>query len=173
VPKDPEAGMNMMISDRENGKFGVVQRNFSTNNLFTLYNSGSLDAAQQKRLLKWFETYSVKTNDDEMMAVVANIYINKETASGNDYRAGLDWAMKSAERGNRVGCFWVGFVYAKGLGDIKKNDTKAFTWLLKAAQKGDKDAMKMVSGFYETGTGTERNLAKAKEWKTRSEQEEE
>jgi uncharacterized protein len=173
VPKDPEAGMNMLISDRENGKFGVVQRNFSTNNLFTLYNSGSLDAAQQKRLLKWFETYSVKTNDDEMMAVVANIYINKETASGNDYRAGLDWAMKSAERGNRVGCFWVGFVYAKGLGDIKKNDTKAFTWLLKAAQKGDKDAMKMVSVFYETGTGTERNLAKAKDWKTRSEQEEE
>jgi TPR repeat protein len=64
-------------------------------------------------------------------------------------------------------------VYAKGLGDIKKNDTKAFTWLLKAAQKGDKDAMKMVSGFYEAGTGTERNLAKAKEWKARSEQEDE
>jgi TPR repeat protein len=173
VPKDPEAGMNMLISDRENGKFGVVQRNFSTNNLFTLYNSGSLDAAQQKRLLKWFETYSVKTNDDEMMAVVANIYINKETASGNDYRAGLDWAMKSADKGNRVGCFWVGFVYAKGLGDVKRNDEKAFSWLLKAAQKGDKDAMKMVSSFYETGTGTERNLAKAKEWKVRSEQEEE
>ena len=173
VTKDPEAGMNMLIMDRENGKFGVVQRNFSTNNLFTLYNSGSLDAAQQKRLLKWFETYSVKTSDDEMMAVLANIYINKETASGNDYRAGLDWAMKSAEKGNRAGCFWVGFVYAKGLGDIKKNDTKAFTWLLKAAQKGDKDAMKMVSGFYEAGTGTERNLAKAKEWKARSEQEDE
>lgn len=172
VPKDPEAGMDMLIKDREHGKFGLVQRNFSTNNLFTLYNSGSLDATQQKKLLKWFETYSVKTNDDEMMAVIANIYINKETASGNDYRAGLDWAMKSADKGNRVGCFWVGFVYAKGLGDIKQNDTKAFTWMLKAAQKGDKDAMKMVGSFYETGTGTERNLAKAKEWKARAEQEE-
>jgi len=168
VKKNAGKGMEMLIRDRELGGYTGSQRNFSTNNLFTLYNSGELKEEQQQRLLRWFETTAARTNDDEMMAVVANIYINKEKASGNDYRAGLDWATRSAERGNPGGCFWLGFIYSKGLGDIKQNDGKAFIWMLKAAQKGDKDAMTMVSEFYEYGTGVERNKEKAAEWKAKA-----
>lgn len=168
VAKSAGKGMEMLIRDREIGNYDVAQRNFSTNNLFTLYNSGTLSEAQQKRLFTWFESVAVKQNDDEMMAVLANIYINKENAAGNDFRKGLDWAMKAAEKGNPGGCFWVGFIYYKGLGDIKKDDAKAFTWILKAAQKGDKDAMKLVAEFYEYGTGTPRNPTKAAYWKNKA-----
>jgi uncharacterized protein len=169
VKKNPGKGVEMLIRDHELGNYTGAQRNFSTNNLFTLYNSGELSPEQKSRLFDWFVSTANKTNDDEMMAVLANIYLNKEQASGNDYRAGLDWAMKSAERDNPGGCFWVAFVYYKGLGDIKRNDAKAFTWMLKAAQKGDKDAMKLLSEFYEFGTGTLRNAEKAKEWKSKAE----
>ncbi len=169
VKRNAGKGMEMLIRDRELGGYTGAQRNFSTDNLFTLYNSKELSEEQQLRLFDWFKSTAIKTNDAEMMSVIANIYINKEKASGNDYRAGLDWAMKSAERDNPGGCFWVGFIYYKGLGDIKKNDSKAFIWILKAAQKGDKDAMKLVSEFYEYGTGTERNAVKAAEWKAKSE----
>jgi TPR repeat protein len=171
VPKNHGKALDMLIKDRELGTYTGTRRNFSTNNLLTLYNSGGLNEEQSQKLLNWFEATAVKTNDDEMMAVLANIYISRENAEGNDYRIGLDWAMKSAERGNPGGCFWLGFIYSKGLGDIKKNDKKAFTWMLKAAEKGDKDAMKMVSEFYDYGTGTERNKVKATEWKTKAEQE--
>jgi hypothetical protein len=172
VAKNPRRGMEYLIRDREIGDYQGALRNFSTNNLFALYNSGDLQEADKKRLLDWFEKTATKTNDDEMMAVIANIYINKEKASGNDYRAGLDWAMKSAEKGNASGCFWVGFVYSKGLGDVKQNDARAFSWMLKAAQKGDKDAMRMLSSFYEFGIGTERNKAKADAWKAKAGNEE-
>ncbi len=170
VAKNHGKAMELLIKDRELANYTGARRNFSTNNLLTLYNSGELSAEQSKRLLTWFERTAVKTNDDEMMAVLANIYINKDGAKGNDYRTGLDWAMKSAEKGNPGGCFWVGFVYAKGL-DVRRNDVKAFTWMLKAAEKGDKDAMKMVSSFYESGTGTEKNKPKAAEWKAKAESE--
>lgn len=172
VAKNPGRGMEYLIKDRELGAYTGVRRNFSTNNLLTLYNSGDLKAEQKQRLLDWFILTSIKTNDDEMMSVIANIYISMPNASGNDYRTGLDWAMRSAERGNPGGCFWVGFIYSKGMGDIKRNDAKAFTWISKAAQKGDKDAMAMLSTFYEFGTGTERNPAKAAEWKAKAEKEE-
>lgn len=171
VPRNHGKAMDLLIKDRELTAHTRARRNFSTNNLLTLYNSGELDAEQSKKLLQWFEKTATKTNDDEMMAVIANIYINKEKAGGNDYRAGLDWATKSAERGNPGGCFWLGFIYSKGLGDIKKNDAKAFMWISKAAEKGDKDAMKMLSTFYEFGTGVERNKVKAAEWKVKAEKE--
>jgi TPR repeat protein len=171
VKKSAGKGMEMLIKDRELTAYTGDQRNFSTNNLFTLYNSGELKEEHKQRLLSWFESTAKRTNDDEMMAVVANIYINKDKASAGEYRKGFDWAMKSAEMGNPGGCFWVGFVYSKGLGDIKQNDTKAFIWILKAAQKGDKDAMKMLSDFYEYGMGTDRNKEKAAEWKKKAEKE--
>lgn len=172
VPKSPRKGMDYLIKERENGKYTGIQRNFSTNNLFTLYNSGDLKEADQQYLLEWFEKTAVRTNDDEMMSVLANIYINKENAAIADYRKGMEWATKSAEKGNPGGCFWVGFVYSKGLGDIKKNDVKAFNWVLKAAQKGDHDAMKLLADFYEYGTGTERNATKAAEWRAKADREE-
>lgn len=164
VEKNLDKGMEMLIKDHETGQYAEDERNFSTNNLFTLYNSGELSLTQKARLLRWFEQTADKDNDDEMMAVIANAYINKEQASGNDYRAGLDWAVKSSEKGNPGGCFWVAFIYYKGLGDIKQNDQKAFSWMLKAAKMGDKDAMKMVSTFYEYGTGTQPDRVAAAQW---------
>ncbi len=164
VEKNLDRGIDMLIKDHETGMYADDERNFSTNNLFTLYNSGELNLTQKARLLKWFEETARKDKDAEMMAVIANAYINKEQASGNDYRAGLDWAVNSAENGNPGGCFWVAFIYYKGLGDITQNDEKAFSWMLKAAKKGDKDAMKMVSTFYEYGTGTPVNNTAAAEW---------
>ncbi|MBX2907057.1 MAG: SEL1-like repeat protein [Taibaiella sp.] len=164
VKKNPGKGMEMLIKDRELGAYTGDERNFSTNNLFTLYNSGELGAEQQQRLLRWFETTAKADMDDEMMAVLANIYINKEKASAMDNRTALDWATRSAEMGNPNGCFWLGYIYYKGLGEIKKNDGRAFLWMLKSAQKGDKDAMKIVSELYEYGIGTERSSKKAAEW---------
>lgn len=168
VKKNPGKGMEMLIRDRELGAYTGAERNFSTNNLFTLYNSGDLNAEQQLRLLRWFEATAKAENDDEMMAVLANIYINKEKASPMDNRTALDWATRAAEMGNPNGCFWLGYIYYKGLGDIKKNDGRAFLWMLKSAQKGDKDAMKIVSELYEYGIGTERNSKKAAEWAARA-----
>jgi TPR repeat protein len=168
VKRSAAKGMEMLIKEMELAKNSGAERNFSTNNLFTLYNSGKLTEEHQQRLLTWFEQTAGRTNDDEMMSVIANIYINKEAATTADYKTGFEWATKSAERGNPGGCFWLGFVYSKGLGAIKKDDVKAFAWLLKSAQKGDTDAMRMVSTCYESGTGIEKNRAKANEWKVKA-----
>ncbi len=172
VPRNSGRGMEYLIKNHELSGISGAARNYSTNNLFTLYNSGELPESDKRVLLNWFEKTATETNDDEMMAVIANIFLNKEPASGNDYRAGYEWALKSAERGNPGGCFWLGFIYYKGLGDVPQSDSKAFSWILKAAQKGDKDAMKLVSSFYEFGTGTTRNPLKAAEWKAKAEVEE-
>jgi uncharacterized protein len=164
VKKNLGKGMEMLIRDRELGAYKGDERNFSTNNLFTLYNSGELTAEQKQRLLRWFETTAKAGMDDEMMAVLANIYINKEKATAMDNRTALDWATRSAEMGNPNGCFWLGYIYYRGLGEIRKNDGRAFLWMLKSAQKGDKDAMKIVSELYEYGIGTDRSSKKAAEW---------
>lgn len=164
VAKDPGKAMELLIKDKEIRNKTGVHRNNSTNNIFLLYNSGDLDAAQMARLLAWMEESAKKTDDDEMMAVIANIYLNKEDAQVNDYRLAMDYAMKSAAKGNPGGCFWVGFIYSKGYGDIKKNEKKAFTWMQKSADKGDKDAMKMLSTFYAKGIGVEKSPALAEEW---------
>jgi TPR repeat protein len=168
VEKNPGVAMELLIKDREIRSKTGAQRNHATNNILLLYNSGDLSTTQMTRLLSWMEETARKTDDDEMMAVIANIYLTKENASTADYRIAMDYAMKSANKGNPGGCFWVGYMYSKGYGDIKRNEVNAFTWMLKAAEKGDHDAMRMVSNYYENGTGIEANPALAEEWKKRA-----
>lgn len=57
----------------------------------------------------------------------------------------------------------VGYFYYEGLG-TKKDLAKAFYWMQKAAEHGDRDGQFNLAWFYEEGIGTGVDPDKAKYW---------
>ena len=49
-----------------------------------------------------------------------------------------------------------------------QDDKKGFEYIMKAAEKGDKVAMRTIGDFYENGQGVPHNHAKALEWKAKA-----
>ena len=159
--------MNLLIKDAEILISSHAKENEAVDELFSLYDSGNLGAADQDKILKWLETTADKTNDDGMMAGIGYIYTNKERATREDYATAMKWSMRSADKGNPTGEYNVGYLYANGLG-VHMDEAKGFEWLLKAAEKGDDVAMRTVADFYDKGKGVAPNHTKAMEWRAKA-----
>ncbi|GMH14097.1 hypothetical protein Nepgr_015938 [Nepenthes gracilis] len=69
-----------------------------------------------------------------------------------------------AQKGNAGAMYKVGIFYYYGLRGLRWDPAKAFSWFLKAAEKGEPRSMELLGEIYVRGTGVERNYTKALEW---------
>ncbi|CAM8912132.1 unnamed protein product [Rhodiola kirilowii] len=68
-----------------------------------------------------------------------------------------------ADRGNAEAMHRVGLYYFLGLWGYRRDHKKAFSWLLKAVEKGEPNSMELLAEIYARGIGVERNYTKALE----------
>ncbi|WP_032488176.1 tetratricopeptide repeat protein, partial [Yersinia pestis] len=80
-----------------------------------------------------------------------------------DYDRGLKWLEKSADHKNIKALFLLAQMYNEGDG-VKEDQTKYFSYLLKAAQLGLSDAQVEIGYLYLVGEGVEKNLPEAYQW---------
>ena len=77
----------------------------------------------------------------------------------------IELSINAARQGSSEALFQMGDLYFNGLKKkIQKDDTKAFEYMLKAAEAGHVAAMNNVGYFYENGIGTVPDAQKAIEW---------
>lgn len=81
-----------------------------------------------------------------------------------DDKDAFEWYQKSAAQGNAAGEFGLGQMYLKGEG-VAKDTEKAFTYISKAAEKGNLQAVLLIRDVYRNGSlGQAVDLAKSAEW---------
>ncbi|RWW08064.1 hypothetical protein GW17_00028524 [Ensete ventricosum] len=66
-----------------------------------------------------------------------------------------------ALKGNSFAMYQMGLLYYYGLRGVRRDNTKALHWLLKAVEKGDPRSMEFLGEMYTRGAGVERNYTKA------------
>jgi uncharacterized membrane protein YhaH (DUF805 family) len=73
----------------------------------------------------------------------------------------------SAEDGDVIAQYYMGYFYSEGLG-VSANDSIALSWFQKAADGGDVDAQYYLGVYYENGYGTGVDIKTAIYWYTRA-----
>ena len=73
-----------------------------------------------------------------------------------------------AQKGSAPAMRRIGNLYYFGLRGVRRNNTKALYWLLKAAEKEEPEAMELLGEIYARGAGVEKNYTKAMEWLMRA-----
>jgi TPR repeat protein len=82
-----------------------------------------------------------------------------------DPRRSIAWYSKAAEQGDLESQFALSGWYLTGAdGILQQNDTEAYLWARKAADRGYPKAEYAVGYYTETGTGVPRNIEEAKRW---------
>ena len=80
-----------------------------------------------------------------------------------DYEEAAKWLRKAAEQGYVHGQFFLGQMYAKGLG-VEQNFKEAVKWWKKAADQGDAAAQTSLGLMYGKGQGVKQNGVTAYAW---------
>ena len=78
------------------------------------------------------------------------------------------YLLKAAELGDVVGCFNLGREYFFGNNLMEKNNSQAFFYIQRAADKGFVEACNWMAYFYENGIGCNKDPDKAKEYKDKT-----
>uniref|UniRef100_A0A7N0V977 ERAD-associated E3 ubiquitin-protein ligase component HRD3A n=1 Tax=Kalanchoe fedtschenkoi TaxID=63787 RepID=A0A7N0V977_KALFE len=73
-----------------------------------------------------------------------------------------------ADRGNAEAMYHVGLFHFYGLRGLRRDHKKAFSWFLKAVEKGEPKSMEILAEIYARGIGVDRNYTKALEWLQRA-----
>jgi tetratricopeptide (TPR) repeat protein len=71
--------------------------------------------------------------------------------------------LRLAQRGDNRAKFYLGALYAQGIG-VSRSDTEAFRWMLSAAEGGHAQARLMVGEMYAIGRGTPKSDVDAYKW---------
>lgn len=118
---------------------------------------------------KWFSKAHegfmklVEENDISAMEELGDLYSAGNLVYAKDTVLAEKYYRMGAEQGS-AGCqLWLGWMLRnKGLKE------EAFVWLIKSGEKGRVKAAFLVGQMYENGEGTEKDMAKAIEWYTKS-----
>ncbi len=83
--------------------------------------------------------------------------------NASDFRGALRQFMPLAKGGNGRAQMLVGTMYLDGRG-VRKNQTAAYKWILRAADQGQFQAQSYVAYLYEKGLGTKTDSTRAHMW---------
>lgn len=86
----------------------------------------------------------------------------KEACDNSDYAEALKWYKKSAQQGNAVGQYELGYMYEMGCG--VKSYSEAVKWYRKAAEQGDSKAPYRLGWLYQNGYGVAKDSFEAVKW---------
>lgn len=128
-------------------------------------------------MLKAAEAYQ-----PDAMASIGYYYVCNDLTLDTGYKwrdvgTGLYWLSEAKFAGSAAASYYWGLIF-KGEIDVsdseyadtnyKKNEEKAFSYMMESAEKGYQLAMSEVSNMYETGYGTKKNPEATQEWKKRA-----
>ncbi len=99
----------------------------------------------------------------EAQNALANLYFYGIGTSQN-YRESLRWYEKVPRQSDPEALQNMGYIYANGLGGVRKNLKKAFSLYLKAANLGHIGSQYFLGHFYVKGLGVEKNNIQALMW---------
>ena len=80
-----------------------------------------------------------------------------------NYGKAFRFFKQSAQRGDRDGEFYFGMMFIRGWG-TKRDVEEAAGWIRKAAEKGQPEAMRVMSTLYEGGYGVAQSEKDALVW---------
>jgi TPR repeat protein len=112
--------------------------------------------------------YKVETQADIYYAL--GLYYSSElipVMNGIRTRQYLEYAYISGSE--KAACKLAGN-YLKGLGGLEQDDTQAFKWYEKGAERGDQECYARLGILYLSGQGTEQDYAQALHWLKRAEE---
>lgn len=117
--------------------------------------------AQATSYLGWIEKAAAQ--DCVAAQISAGIFYNSPDATSfpQAQQLGFKWFYRAALLGNPFAMGTVGRYYKSGYGDIAPDPVAAMPWLIKAAEKGDNDAILELGKSYKDGVGTHKNLQQA------------
>lgn len=127
-------------------------------NLRTIYENGEGGLPKDEKKVLYYTKLAAGQGDPEMM----NNYGALLSEAGHE-KEGFRWYKQSADAGEPVGCYNVGWGYEYGKG-VAENQQKAFEYYMKAAQKEYSDAYFKLGSFYYEGDVVEEDNAKAVYW---------
>ena len=81
----------------------------------------------------------------------AQIYSMLIYAEQEKYEQLFDLSKKLAHKGNPYAQFFIGNIYAQGIGDVPINPEEAIKWWKKAAEQGNEEAQHNLGVLYEKG----------------------
>src|SRR5690606_20405786 len=111
----------------------------------------SLALQGNEKAFQWILQNTEKTNDPDLMAVVAECYKDGKGVN-QDYTQAVYWYTKAAERGNPQAMFNLGECYENGQG-VHQDHKQAVSWYTKAAERGNPQAMFNLGVCYANGQG--------------------
>lgn len=96
------------------------------------------------------------------LVVISGAQVSSAAAQNADVRM-TDGYLRSAQQGDSKAQFYLGALYAQGIG-ISQSDSEAFRWFLSAAERGHPQARLLVGEMYAIGRGVPRNYVDAYKW---------
>ncbi|KAG0259083.1 hypothetical protein DFQ27_004243 [Actinomortierella ambigua] len=85
-------------------------------------------------------------------------------AKGDQQQIDMTYLSRMAECDVTEAQVYLAAMYESGDGGVEKDEKKAFTWYLRAAELGHSKAMLLVGDMYSTGRGTGYNNVEAAKW---------
>ncbi|RIB01365.1 hypothetical protein C2G38_1013031 [Gigaspora rosea] len=106
-----------------------------------------------------FSYYKGSANMENLDGISQSCHCHGIGVEKDEHKAFISY-QKSAELGDIIGTFKVGYCYRNGIG-VEKDERKAFIYYQKSAEMGHTDGMSEFGNCYEKGIGIEKNEYKA------------
>jgi TPR repeat protein len=140
----------------------------ATGDMYRLGNGVEINFAQAKA---WYQK-AIEHNEPSAIVKLANLtnYEQKQLQEAekckevNNFEAAYAIWLPLAEKGSARAQFWVGQMYAMGLGGVKQDFTEAVIWYKKAAEAGDTWACCNLGYAYRKGEGVPQDDKEAVTW---------
>ncbi len=127
-----------------------------------MYQNGANGPPDLRSAIEWYKKAD-NNGSDSAPYYLASLYLNGVDGTPVNYKLGLQYLRKSADRGNSDAMQNIGKMYKLGAG-VGQDLAQAFQWYHKSALKGNDKALFEVAVFYLDGIGTERNYVEAMKW---------
>lgn len=120
------------------------------------------DNADFKEAIKWYKE-AAKLGHTKSKLKLGTLYYEGLGTEINYDQAAI-YLKEPAANGYVEAQYMLGMIYLTGSSQIRKNEGKAFEFVLKAAEDFHADAMFQAGSMYLEGTGTKKDLKKAKKF---------
>lgn len=161
LPKDDKKAF-------ENWKKGCELKNDdATSNLAYCYIYGVGCEKDEEKGIEFYKL-AVKYGSGFSANNLYECYLKGAYGVEQDIDLAKEFLLKAAELEDPNGCYRLGLQYYLGKEPFSKNESQAFVYMKKAADKGHVDACGMLALFYERGIGVDKDPKKAKEYKDKT-----
>ncbi|HET6406390.1 MAG TPA: tetratricopeptide repeat protein, partial [Chthoniobacteraceae bacterium] len=156
VEVDPRKAFDLMRSAAERGHADAI------GGMGYFYAAGIAVAKDEKTAVEWFRSGAEKGSVRSQYNLGKMLLDGKGTAV--DPNTGLHWIQKAADQGLTEAQVEFGDTLFFGRHGQRRDELKAYPYLLKAAEQGNANAQNSVGYMSQNGVGTAANESDAEHW---------